>query len=120
MRIVRKAEMPREQGPESRFDGTVTLNRLVAGRDRVGISIVRFQDGARTNWHQHEEEQVLYILEGECRIGTASVAEEHLSAGDMVYLPGGERHWHGAAPGGSMAHLSITTGAPPEWYEKAP
>ena len=35
--------------------------------------------------------------------------------GQVVHLPPGEEHWHGAVPGGTMTHLSITTGGPAVW-----
>ena len=78
--------------------------------------IVRFTDGARTHWHVHPGEQVLYILEGEGRVGTEH-EEVQVAAGDVVYTPPGEKHWHGAMPGSSMTHISITTVGAPEWFE---
>ncbi len=35
-----------------------------------------------------------------------------LNAGDVVFAPDGEEHWHGASPGHFMTHLSITEGGP--------
>ena len=35
-----------------------------------------------------------------------------LHAGDVVYAPDGEEHWHGATKDDFMTHLSITEGAP--------
>lgn len=115
MRVVRGGEAERAQGPAERFEGRVLLERLLVHRDDVSLSVVRFHDGARTNWHTHDEEQVLYVIEGECRLGTDAIPEERLLPGDRAHLPPGERHWHGAAPGATMAHLSITTGAEPVW-----
>jgi quercetin dioxygenase-like cupin family protein len=57
---------------------------------------------------------VLYILEGEGRVGNES-EEVQVRAGDVVYTPPGEKHWHGAAPGHTMTHLSITNVGSPEW-----
>ncbi|HEX5499138.1 MAG TPA: hypothetical protein VFX03_07930, partial [Thermomicrobiales bacterium] len=58
----------------------------------------------------------LYVLEGMGRAGTE--AEEFaIGPGDLVYAAPGERHWHGAAPGATMTHLSVTTVGPPEWFE---
>ena len=82
----------------------------------MSVSLVRFEDGARTNWHVHPGEQLLYILEGKGRAGTEG-QEMVVKPGDLIYSPPGERHWHGAMPGQAMAHLSVTTVGAPEWFE---
>jgi len=116
MNIARANEAVKEQGDT--FTGEVQLERLLAGQPENGtaVSLVRFSDGARTHWHVHPGEQVLYILEGVGRAGTAD-EEATLHPGDVVYSPSGERHWHGAALGHSMAHLSVTTVGAPEWFD---
>ncbi len=45
MRVIRKDELERQQGPRDRFDGEVWQSRLLRGRDQVNISLVRFEDG---------------------------------------------------------------------------
>lgn len=115
MKIVRKHEQTSQSG--TTFTGNVTLDRVLGAQQEggVSISVVHFDDGARTHWHEHPGEQVLYILEGEGRVGTAT--EQYLvSPGDVVHATPGERHWHGAAPGASMTHISITTVGSPTWY----
>jgi quercetin dioxygenase-like cupin family protein len=100
------------------FTGTAGLYRLLDAQQPGGIAltVVRFEDGARTFWHTHPGEQVLYILEGRGRVGTAE-EEFLLEPGDVVHTPPGEKHWHGAAPGSHMTHISITTVGPPDWLE---
>ena len=44
----------------------------------MAVSLVRFEDGSRTHWHTHPGEQLLYILDGQGRVGTE---EEELSVG---------------------------------------
>ena len=116
MKIVRKGEAPSSQG--STFTGEVTLDRVLDQQlpDGMGVSIVHFTDGARTNWHAHPGEQILIVLEGEGRIGNGK--EEHrIHPGDVIHEGPGERHWHGAAPGKNMTHISVTTKGAPTWYE---
>jgi quercetin dioxygenase-like cupin family protein len=116
MKVVRGGEVAAEPG--TTFTGEARLARLLAAQEPGGVAVtlVRFEDGARTNWHVHPGEQVLYVLEGEGRVGTER-EETLIAAGDLVYAAPGERHWHGAAPGRSMAHLSLTTRGSPEWFE---
>ncbi len=115
MQLYKASDAPASKG--TTFTGDVTLTRLLAGAEGdIGVSSVHFEDGARTNWHDHPGEQVLYIVAGEARIGTAD-EELRASPGDVVHLPAGQRHWHGAVAGQSMTHLSITTAGPPTWYE---
>jgi 4-carboxymuconolactone decarboxylase len=72
-----------------------------------------------TNWHDHPGEQILYILEGRGRVGTAETHWE-VGPGDVIYVGPGEKHWHGAVENGSMTHISVTDVGPPTWYDEAP
>jgi quercetin dioxygenase-like cupin family protein len=116
MRVVRGSEATQERG--GTFTGETGLRRLLAAQQPGGmaVSVVQFADGSRTHWHVHPGEQVLYILEGQGRVGTAD-EEMQVGPGDLVYAAPGERHWHGAAPGQSMTHLSVTNVGSPEWFE---
>ncbi len=116
MKVVKAGDRAARKGDT--FTGDVTLESVLSAQQEHGmsVSVVHFTDGARTNWHEHPGEQVLYILEGEGRVGTAS--EQFLvHPGDVVHAAPGERHWHGAAPGQNMTHISITTVGSPTWFE---
>jgi quercetin dioxygenase-like cupin family protein len=119
MKVVRSNEGKIHQG--STFTNKTFVNRLLPTQQENGISLslVTFEDGALTHWHAHPGEQILYILEGEGRVGNAD-EEMRISAGDVVYTAPGEKHWHGAAQGGSMTHISITNVGSPTWFEEAP
>lgn len=119
MKVVRNNEGKVQEG--TTFTNKTTLNRLMPAQREGGIrlSLVTFEDGALTHWHEHPGEQILYILEGEGRIGNGK-EEIRVSAGDVVYTAPGEKHWHGAAPGSAMTHISITTVGSPTWFEEAP
>jgi len=119
MKVVRSNEGKIYQG--TTFTNKTTLNRLLLAQQEGGItlSLVTFADGALTHWHEHPGEQILYILEGEGRVGNAE-EEVQVSAGDVVYTGPGEKHWHGAAPGSSMTHISITNMGSPVWFEETP
>lgn len=116
MKVTRVADVAGQAG--TTFTGPVELRRLVDFQrsDGASVSLVRFEDGARTNWHIHPGEQILIVVEGEGRVGTAT-EEFAIGPGDVVYCAPNERHWHGAQPGKQMAHFSITTLGAPTWFE---
>lgn len=116
MKIVRHGDPATRQG--TTFTGPTELTTMLSPQQPGGVAltIVRFENGARTHWHIHPGEQVLYVLDGRGRVGT-DAEEVEIGPGDVVYAPPGERHWHGAAPGASMTHISITTIGQPQWLE---
>ena len=116
MKVVRGDEA--KQGQIGAFTGETQLKRLLEAQEPGGmtVSLVHFENGSRTHWHVHPGEQVLYVLDGEGRVGTAD-EEMEIGPGDLVYAAPMERHWHGAAAGHSMTHLSVTNVGAPEWFE---
>jgi quercetin dioxygenase-like cupin family protein len=117
MKIIKKDEA--EAKSIKTISGENTLTHLLQPQREGGISlsVVRFEGGARTHWHEHPGEQVLYILEGRGRVGIENL-EWQVGPGDVVYTAPGENHWHGAAEGQSMTHISITNVGAPTWYDK--
>lgn len=116
MKVIRKGTSPADRG--TTFTGPTTLERVLGAQTEGGMSVnvVTFEDGARTNWHVHPGEQILYVLSGRGRAGNEEETFE-LEPGDVVYAPPGERHWHGAAEGHTMTHISVTTVGAPTWFE---
>lgn len=109
MKVVRVSDSP-ETRVEGRpiFVGEVHSRALVdaATSAAVTVTLVRFTDGARNVPHTHTADQLLYITEG-AGIVASHETEHQVLAGDIVHVPAGEWHWHGAISGGHMAHLSI-------------
>lgn len=98
------------------FTGSVSNGPLSRAADRSLTALaVMFQPGARSDWHSHPDGQVLYITSGAGRVQTEDGQTVHVSAGDVVYTPPGEKHWHGASETSHMMHLSLTTGGATEW-----
>jgi quercetin dioxygenase-like cupin family protein len=116
MRIVRGDDCESSVG--ATFTGDVILDRVMPAQTPGGmsVSVVHFHDGARTNWHEHPSEQILIVLTGAGRVGDAGEQHE-IGPGDVVHLPPNTRHWHGARPGKSMTHISVTNIGSPTWYE---
>ena len=82
---------------------------------------MHFEPGARTAWHTHPAGQTLYILSGFGRVQSDGGPVREVRAGDVVWFPPGEKHWHGAAPTTAMTHTAIQEeldGKTVEWMEK--
>ena len=104
-----------EINPYSKFfTGTTHLQRLVAQDDIWNSSIanVTFDAGARTNWHKHSGGQILLVTAGEGRYQEKGKEIQKKKKGDVVKIPPDTEHWHGAAPDGEFAHISIEPNLP--------
>ncbi len=110
---------PTAKGPAETFTGDVWVDPITRGlpSSQLNVAAVRFSPGARSAWHSHDGGQTLYVTEGRGLVQVRSEEIIELSAGDVVYAPDGEEHWHGAAPDHFMTHLSITEGAP-RWGDR--
>ncbi|MQF49148.1 cupin domain-containing protein [SAR202 cluster bacterium AC-647-N09_OGT_505m] len=103
-------EVPAEQSNHPIFvGGQVTTQPLVA--DDMGahfnISIVNFSPGARNKFHSHSSDQVLLVTAGSGIVATDG-GETAVNVGDMIHIPAGEKHWHGATKESAFSHISIT------------
>ena len=111
-----------KHAPTEYFTGTVWQEPLVEAPPpaRVRAVRVRFDPGARTNWHTHPLGQTLYVLAGRGLIQTEGQPARIIRAGDVVWIPPGEKHWHGAAPDHAMEHLAMheaLNGSSATWLE---
>ena len=71
---------------------------------------VHFHDGAHTNWHLHTGDQVLYFVSGKGMAQNHDGPVIECAPGDIIHVPPGTRHVHGALPGHDATHIAITKG----------
>src|SRR3954447_18590018 len=123
MELVRRD--PSSKGTTDRFIGDVWVDRLAGGQvgEHIRVNVVRFAPGARNAWHAHAMGQTLHVTEGVGRVQAAGETIHEISAGDTIYTPPGEWHWHGATPDHFMTHLAMweapSDGSPEsEWGEQ--
>jgi len=111
MKITHLGSGTRSPATGALFVGAVEREALVNERDspQVRVNVVTFKDGAVNILHRHTFDQVLVITEGEGIVQVEGQPERPVSVGDVIFIPAGERHWHGAAPGQTMSHLTIAT-----------
>ena len=80
--------------------------------EQIGISNVTFEPGCRNNWHVHNASkgggQILLCTGGRGWYQEWGQLARELHAGDVVNIPVGVKHWHGAAKDSWFAHVAIT------------
>lgn len=122
--IARSGTQTSQQGPAANFTGSVRVDPLFqpTGENRASGSLVTFDAGAHSAWHTHPTGQVLIVTAGTGRVQQWGQPIDEIRVGDVVRIPPNVKHWHGAAPPTSMAHISIVeqlaTGAAVIWLEK--
>jgi len=121
--ISREASRAVTLGPEDRFTGNVRVVSLFSANapSRASGGQVTFAAGARTAWHTHPVGQTLIVTSGTGRIQFWGGAIQEIKPGDVVTIPPGQKHWHGASPASPMTHISVQEqldGKTADWFEK--
>lgn len=121
--ITRNNSQPSSTGSADNFTGTVRVSGFFqrTAPARVSGATVTFEPGARTVWHVHPLGQTLIVTAGTGRVQRWGDLVDEMRQGDVVWIPPGQKHWHGAGPNSSMTHIAITEqldGKTVEWMEK--
>jgi 4-carboxymuconolactone decarboxylase len=121
--ISRSGSRPVRPAPAQNFTGSVQVEMLFEAVDPSHASggSVTFQPGAHTAWHSHPRGQILIITAGTGRVQRWGDPFEEVRAGDVVRIPAGAKHWHGASPQASMTHIAISEhrdGSTVQWMEQ--
>lgn len=120
--VMQSGAKPSVKGPSEYFTGTVRIDSPFQGTDpaRVGGATVTFEPSARTAWHTHPLGQTLIVTAGLGLVQEWDAPAQEIRPGDIVWIPAGVKHWHGAAPGTAMSHIAIAEaqeGKVVEWME---
>src|ERR1700712_72054 len=123
MDIKRGGSQPSAKGPADWFTGTVRIDPLFQAKApaRAAGAAVTFEPGARTAWHTHPLGQTLIVTSGVGRVQRKGGPVQEIRPGDIVWIPPGEKHWHGASPATAMSHFAIAEsldGKVADWMEK--
>ncbi|HXF96904.1 MAG TPA: cupin domain-containing protein [Gemmatimonadales bacterium] len=121
--VTRAAARPSRVAPGQNFTGTVRIQPLfdTTATTRAYGASVSFEPGARTAWHTHPRGQVLIVTGGVGRVQRWGGPVAEIRPGDVVWIPPGVKHWHGASPTAAMTHVAIVEtldGRSVEWMEK--
>ncbi len=123
MDVIRCGTRPSGKAPAEHFTGTVRVEPLfqTEAPARARGSLVTFEPGARTAWHTHPLGQILIVTAGCGLVQSRGGPVQTVRPGDVVWIPAGERHWHGAAPTTAMSHIAIgehLDGKSVDWLEQ--
>jgi quercetin dioxygenase-like cupin family protein len=120
--IKRSGSQASVKGPADWFTGTVRIDPLFNPPEpaRAFGASVTFEPGARTAWHAHPLGQTLIVTAGSGLVQSEGGPIEEIRPGDVVWIPPGVKHWHGASPTTSMTHIAIQeqlNGKSADWME---
>jgi quercetin dioxygenase-like cupin family protein len=109
MEIKRSGSQPSGKGPAEYFTGQVRIDPLFNPPDpaRIATAHVTFEPGARTAWHTHPLGQTVIVTAGCGWAQREGGPVEEIRAGDVVWFPPGEKHWHGATAATAMSHIAL-------------
>jgi 4-carboxymuconolactone decarboxylase len=123
IKVTRSGSRPSTKGPGEHFTGSVSIDPLISENPpaHTFAGRVTFAAGARTAWHSHPLGQTLIVTAGTGWVQQWGGQVEEMRQGDVVWIPPGVKHWHGATTGASLTHIAIQEsldGKTVEWMEK--
>jgi 4-carboxymuconolactone decarboxylase len=123
IKITRSGSQPSSQGTDEHFTGSVRIEPLFTENppEHMSGSSITFESGARTAWHKHAFGQILIVTAGKGWVQQWGNEIQEIRPGDVVWIPPGVKHWHGATSSTSMTHIAVQeslNGRTVEWMEK--
>jgi len=108
MQVVKMTTVAKESFESSLFTGPeVSLQVLLPDSTEFNVNIVNFGRGVRNKFHSHDNEQVLIVTSGKGYIVTEKGKVE-ITVGNVVLIPAGEKHWHGAVADSDFSHIYVS------------
>ena len=109
MKVINIKKVKKQKLFKPLFTGQVVRQSPVTDNESSQLSIdyVHFPRGVRNKFHKHSNDQVLIVVKG---IGTVVTKKQKVKVkvGDVVWVPAGEEHWHGATSESDFTHISVT------------
>ena len=104
------------------FSGQVVVDLLTppSVETLASSGLVTFAPRARTAWHSHPAGQTLTVTAGKGWVQREGQARQEIKSGDVVWIPAGIKHWHGATDTNGMSHVAVTyirDGKNADWME---
>ncbi len=107
MKAVRISDIAAQESTDKIFRGKVSIQRLIGeSKDELRATKVNFSPGAVNLFHTHTFDQILYVTEGTGIVATEN-EEKTVTTGTLIFIPAGERHWHGATKDSAFSHIAV-------------
>ena len=108
MKVIKVAKIARKPNSGKLFTGTVTVQPVIGEElsKNLVMAKVSFGPGVRNKFHRHSSEQILIVTKGKGIVATEK-EQKAVVVGDVIFIPAGEKHWHGAVEGYKFSHLYI-------------
>lgn len=84
----------------------VTIQEILPDSQEFTINIVNFGKGIRNKLHTHTTEQILIVTSGTGIVATET-QQWIVTVGNVIRIPAGERHWHGATEDSEFSHVYV-------------
>lgn len=104
------------QGGGVQITGTSTP---MEGKD-LSVARRRFETGARTYWHSHDNGQLLYVEGGRMWAQKRGQAKHEFGPGESDYTGPNVEHWHGATTQSHLVQVNVGWGGATKWLEPVP
>jgi quercetin dioxygenase-like cupin family protein len=109
VKVVNIRNLDKEPVDSPLFTGTQVFRQLIVEPEEsksFNFSVVAFSAGSRNKFHQHTGDQILIVTEGTGVVAT-DTEERTVTEGDVILIPAGENHWHGAPGDTPMSHITV-------------
>jgi quercetin dioxygenase-like cupin family protein len=121
--VMHPDSQPSRVGSADNFTGSVRVDSPFkgSGKARINGATVTFEPGARTAWHTHPLGQTLIVTAGVGLVQEWGNPVQEIRPGDIVWIPPGVKHWHGASATVGMSHIAIAEaldGKTVDWMEQ--
>jgi quercetin dioxygenase-like cupin family protein len=123
IKITPNGATPSVVGPPNYFAGHAVIDPLYPATEetRATTAVVTFAPGARTAWHTHPAGQLLIVTSGQGWVQEEGQPRRLINPGDVIWIPVGVKHWHGATATNEMSHIAVSymrDGKNVEWLEQ--
>jgi quercetin dioxygenase-like cupin family protein len=111
MKVVKTSDLEKQPVSSPLFTGTQVFRQVIvdpADSQSFNFSVVNFSAGSRNKFHQHTGDQILIVTEGTGVVAT-DTEQRTVTVGDVILIPAGENHWHGAPGDTPMSHITVQT-----------